>query len=456
MNQTIRYHAVVSDLHLGDGSPLDDFAYEDDFCAFLEHVHAEGTRRGGRAELVVNGDFIDFLQIVPLKLTTWRTAIEKLASVARAHAAAVRALGAFVAAGNVLRVLPGNHDIELAFGDVQEALTSIVSGGDSSAAQRVIFPNDAPLGPHFRGWQNGPFVHRLPGVYIEHGNQFDVFNYFDHGQFYVRGSEDEIHLPWGSHFVVDLFNEVERRYPFIDKIRPRSAAILILWLMDPDFVVQKLGALRALGPRMFQEMRKFARKTSTPAGGGARAESPLPAAPDTDFLALLGQNADALEVVYDNRAYLTGGELEGSRGRWSNKLSVAAAAVLRSALGRMTARPDRPAEPDEHTADAIELAKREGAEVVVLGHTHGLKDLRVGPIRYLNTGTWIGLLDLDHETWQKAPPEECAALIRRFQQPETFVPLRHLTFVEIHYPQDRLEANVRLFRDNHPITLDAL
>jgi hypothetical protein len=34
----VRYHAVVSDLHLGDGLALEDFLYEDEFRSFLDYL----------------------------------------------------------------------------------------------------------------------------------------------------------------------------------------------------------------------------------------------------------------------------------------------------------------------------------------------------------------------------------------------------------------------------------
>jgi UDP-2,3-diacylglucosamine pyrophosphatase LpxH len=67
---------VVSDLHLAGGnrptpegldrfSPTEDFFYDDHFFRFLHHHEEERRRRGGYPyELVVNGDMLDFAQVV--------------------------------------------------------------------------------------------------------------------------------------------------------------------------------------------------------------------------------------------------------------------------------------------------------------------------------------------------------------------------------------------------------
>src|SRR5207245_5652872 len=52
---------VVSDLHLGAEASLDDFYSDDDFADFLRY-HAE---RHPEIHLIINGDWIDYLQIDP-------------------------------------------------------------------------------------------------------------------------------------------------------------------------------------------------------------------------------------------------------------------------------------------------------------------------------------------------------------------------------------------------------
>jgi 3',5'-cyclic AMP phosphodiesterase CpdA len=251
----VRYHAVVSDLHFGDGGKLDDFVHEQELKTFLSYVSEQGRVRSGSAELVINGDFIDFLQVQPLRHGPWREAIDKVSRVAGAHPDTFEALGRFVKEGNRVVILPGNHDIELSFREVQEAFTALIAAGDPDVTSRIVFPNSEPLGSHFRGWEHGPFAYRLkapsaPGlsVYIEHGNQFDVVNSFNHRKFFHESLADHIRMPWGSRFVLDILNDVEARFPYIDKIRPRHAALMPLRAQAPGRLRWAWGAALPRAP----------------------------------------------------------------------------------------------------------------------------------------------------------------------------------------------------------------
>ena len=83
---------------------------------------------------------------------------------------------------------------------------------------------------------------------------------------------------------------------------------------------------------------------------------------------------------------------------------------------------------------------------MVLGHTHGARDILSEGIRYLNCGTWIGLLDLDREQLREADTEQYRELLDRLREQRAFTPLRLLTFVEITYPNGRLDVALRTFR----------
>jgi UDP-2,3-diacylglucosamine pyrophosphatase LpxH len=443
------YYCVASDLHVGDSGPREDFAHEREFQGLLDHTAREGRARGGHAELILAGDVFDFLQIEPLGAGPWRGAIAKLRRAAAAHPAFFESLGRFAAAGHRIVMLPGNHDVELAFADVQAEVVALVSGGDAVVAARVVFPNDEPLGPHFRGWGRGPFAYRLPGVYIEHGNQLDPVNAFDHRDFFEDAAAERIRLVWGSRFVNDLLNEVEGRYPFIDKLRPRAAALLILWLLDAELVRRRLPVLASLGGRLFPELRRWHRAEHGIVGAGAKGGEPGELDPDQALLAWLGAHARDLEIVHEGRVLLRASGAEGSKGSPAlpERLSQAYAAIFRAALDLLTSTADDPSRDDGYADRALDLAAAEGAEIAVLGHTHGLRDIRRGDRRYLNTGTWIGLVDLDRRALRDAGPIEYRALLERLRSPGAFIPLQQLSFVELAYPHGRLEARLRVFRD---------
>jgi len=444
------YAAVASDLHIGAGGPRESFHQDRELQGLIEQAAREGRARGGAAELILAGDVFDFLQIDPLGHGPWRSAIAKLRGAAAAHRAIFDALGRFAAAGHRIIVLPGNHDVELAFRDVQAELVALVSQGDPASAARVVFPNDEPLGPHFRGWGRGPYAYRLDGVYIEHGNQLDPVNAFDHRDFFEDAAAERIRLVWGSRFVLDLINEVVGLYPFIDKLRPRVAALLILWLLDPELVRRRLPVLASLGSRLYPELRRWHRAAEAQgiAGAGAKGSAPADLDPQEAFLAWLGAHAADLQIVDEGRMLLRAGGAEGSKGSPAlpERLSQACAAIFRAALDMLTSNADDdPSRDDAYAGRALELAAAEGAEIAVLGHSHGLRDIRRGGHRYLNTGTWIGLVELDRRALREAGAIEYRALLERLRSPAVFVPLSRLSFVEIAYPHGRLEASLRLF-----------
>jgi hypothetical protein len=63
---TRRVSLIVSDLHMGDGNAGDDFV--DDKHQFAEFVRAQTASPEGCAgaiELIINGDFLEFVQVCP-------------------------------------------------------------------------------------------------------------------------------------------------------------------------------------------------------------------------------------------------------------------------------------------------------------------------------------------------------------------------------------------------------
>ena len=279
-------------------------------------------------------------------------------------------------------------------------------------------------------------------------------NFFEHDDFFEDSARDVVRLPWGSKFVIELFNNVEPHHKFLDKLRPRAAAVLLLWLIDPDLIKDRLPHLLGLArDGLPTALRKyhFRFEEAQTTGSGARGASTALASYEQG-LAWLGQYAHELEIIDMERDALLSG-IEGSvasqrstRG-WSRPLSSAVVRVCQAALDAMTARPDRIGEDDGYKDAAIKLACAEDVDLVVLGHTHGLRDLRVDGRRYLNSGTWIGLLDWDPIRLRNAAPADYAAFLRHLREAAPFVPAKLLTFVEISYPYGTLNADLRIFRD---------
>jgi plasmid stabilization system protein ParE len=196
--------------------------------------------------------------------------------------------------------------------------------------------------------------------------------------------------------------------------------------------------------------------TSHVAGGGARGSVAGPRTAEEGFLAWLGQYANDLEIIDNYRVFLHVGETAGSKGSGSfpERISTAYCTIFRAALKAMTSRPEPADDADFYTDNALRLAQAEGAELVVFGHTHGLKDIQSGGARYLNTGTWIGLVDLNHALLEERGMEGYQAFLNALRDQKPFARLKLLTFAEIAYPHERLDAGLRIWRNGnpHPVT----
>lgn len=259
---------VVSDLHLSEGrdpqskrfSRNEDFYFDEAFASFLGWYQRDPRWAGVCWHLVINGDFLDLLQVVTevgappsLRRSSQprfglvcgeRESAYKLERIAEGHWLFFEALAAFLEAGHQVTVIRGNHDVELHYPMVQQALTAALQ----AAGQRVRAAA-SPAGPppaaapaiatnlRFSDW-----FHYEPGqVWIEHGNRYDSLNSFVRwlapllpqtpGRPPVR--QDEIDLPLGSLFVRYLFNSIETAEPFADNIKPASKFISWIFMRHP-------------------------------------------------------------------------------------------------------------------------------------------------------------------------------------------------------------------------------
>ncbi|MSP60129.1 MAG: hypothetical protein EXR72_07265 [Myxococcales bacterium] len=185
---------VISDLHLGeDLRPTTAtvsylrrlVALERELIAFLTHYTEH--RIGGRAwRLVINGDMVDFMSVhilpapgqgnlaaAPSDDDEQRFGLghgepqsrHKLDRVVERHQEVFRQLGRFVAAGNELVVVMGNHDVEFHYQAVQRRLVEVLEGHGAPAESIRFCP-----------W----FYYEENLVYVEHGHQYDEHCSFDY------------------------------------------------------------------------------------------------------------------------------------------------------------------------------------------------------------------------------------------------------------------------------------
>lgn len=256
---------IVSDLHLSEGrdprikkfSKNEDFFFDEEFARFLAHY--QDTRRWDAANwhLIINGDFLDFLQVTAMDdapgdqphaskhhglgfpCGTQET-VFKLGIIANGHWLFFESLAGFVAAGNILTIIKGNHDVEFHYDDVRQAFLA-----ELAAAFRRRFERDPTWGKdmeignigadtvRFSDW----FYYERELLWVEHGNRYEEFNSFKYWLSpllpdipgWPSKRKDEIDLPFGSLFVRYLFNRIERIEPIADNIKP--AKKFVGWLI---------------------------------------------------------------------------------------------------------------------------------------------------------------------------------------------------------------------------------
>jgi UDP-2,3-diacylglucosamine pyrophosphatase LpxH len=442
---------VISDVHLGGMSVAEDpegVGFQ--LCPpdarrrlarFVHHLRARHP--AGDAQLVINGDFVDFLaeetagvngegeQLPAFEAFTpsQRRAVEKLRRVvhradegAREGERIFEALGAFLAEGNRLDLLLGNHDIELSLPDCRRYLVSLLTG-DRPARLSLTYDGEAlDLGP----------------LLIEHGNRYDGWNAVAHGELRAwraratRGEPPyEFTPPPGSRLVTRIMNPLKRRFRFIDLLKPENEAVVPLMVaLEPDALgeIDKLLAceLYAVKERVEVAPGRLSEEESYVAAGVRKIAAPSPPAADE----LAGE-------VFDVRALeATRRLLAAEHSKWSDarlseqetQIASGAGDWLKStrSLFRLYRAP--PAERLRRLreallgrADAIgatfeldreeprylEAARRlaRGGRTVVFGHTHLVKRIALAEGLYLNTGTWCPTVSLPPQFFDAAVPD---------------------------------------------------
>ena len=164
-------------------------------AAAADFLHHLTQRRvdGLPWRLVINGDMVDFMSVMILPDEKAgddvdqedrlyglgfgeRQSQRKMERVIARHQGVFNRLGAFVAAGNELVIVVGNHDVEFHYPSVQRTLVEWLCGltlglGEAETA-RAEFAQRIQFCP----W----FYYKENLIYIEHGHQYDEYCSFDY------------------------------------------------------------------------------------------------------------------------------------------------------------------------------------------------------------------------------------------------------------------------------------
>src|SRR5581483_7546972 len=244
---------VVSDLHLGDGSPRSEGFHQrqqeglDGLLAALEPGGLLGE--AANVELVINGDCFDFLLTPPADPERTHTdrafGVAKVERILAAHAPFFASLRGFLAnPARRLTFMIGNHDLELCFPEVRARLWAALD----VEPRRARFCLSRAYRP-------------LPDVELEHGCQFDPWNripelwdgfwplhdLMDDGGAESKAGPERMPLPWGSRYYYNVIALIHQRFPYVEAFMPELSAVHILALLSlfaPDLVLE--GAPRTV------------------------------------------------------------------------------------------------------------------------------------------------------------------------------------------------------------------
>ena len=231
---------VISDLHLGAGyffqgqvNNLEDFNFDQELVQFFQY-YSSGDYKGQEVEVIINGDFIDFLAVPYVsyfddKFWSAKASVEKLKIVIDAHEEVFSEMKRFIGQENKkITYMIGNHDAELQMKNVAKELINFFD--QSSSFLLIGFDQ-----PEYRP---------IEGVVIQHGHSHDLPNDITLEDNFAKDDDGEEFFipPWGSYYVARVINrfKVERRH--VASVRPIKRFIINGLIYDFYFTCRFLLA----------------------------------------------------------------------------------------------------------------------------------------------------------------------------------------------------------------------
>jgi peptidoglycan hydrolase-like protein with peptidoglycan-binding domain/UDP-2,3-diacylglucosamine pyrophosphatase LpxH len=410
---------VLSDLHLGNGGPYDCYAGGQELCRFLEREALQKPTR-----LLCNGDTVDFLlNDDPLSLERGRAVRQAQAAMALPENAAIFAsFGRVLQAGGQVVIRLGNHDAELALPEVQAVLRAALKQPATIARGLVFQTGEDPA-------KSGGIL-QIGGakILISHGEQNDHWNQLDYPRLTATAKATEtiaaegggsaaerFEYPPGSRLVKRLLNPLKARYGmrFADLLKPDfQGAALTALAVNPLAVRTLLGGATLKILWQLHSRRAMAATFVDPQTGDGSAE---PGEADLGLrerirgAGLDASEAGALQALLQParaQSFAAPDETQDPDGRSaSSRQNGALIKILRAGLsayaagqrrlaGREGERFFSLAPGESEWSEAQRLASKYGVGAVLFGHSHAARFFADRDLLYLNTGTWIWLLQL--------------------------------------------------------------
>jgi UDP-2,3-diacylglucosamine pyrophosphatase LpxH len=414
---------VISDLHLGGPPGFQMMRHPEVLASFINELSIDSRR----TELIIAGDFVDFLaegtapdgdipsEWDPL-LHDATVAVWVFERIARrpAFAPIFEALRGFLQnEAHSLTVLLGNHDIELSYPAVRKKLCEVLSV-EEGRGLRFIYDGEAYV---------------VGDALIEHGNRYDRWNQVDHdrlrhtrslqsrGEEYLRS--DLMTPPAGSQLVAFVMNPIKRVYGFVDLLKPENEAVLpILLALEPGYRHRIVQAMAALSPGLRHGMARdglpvrLADAASDAEGLSLSLGGPRAAAPAESVAAALTKALGSSEAAAAFLGALPAdgvriGEASGGgglrlvgalldivrKGEAPRERKQALVKALRALQHDRSWELTGEEETSPYLIKARQLAADGRFRYVVFGHTHHARRMTLpGGCTYFNSGTWAELM----------------------------------------------------------------
>jgi UDP-2,3-diacylglucosamine pyrophosphatase LpxH len=398
---------VLSDLHLGagcaekGGNCLEDFTNDKQFVDFVQQILQESEDDEREIELIINGDFFEFLQVPATDVYNPETvypreayldsseeaSVKRLNIILEGHPDVFNALSDFMHISVPQRritIIKGNHDVNLYWPRVKNRLREAL-GASGTRSSLLLFAEE--------------FVSREK-IYVAHGHQYTekMNSLHDHLDPRLFRDPTKLYYPPGSHFVINFFNQVERERWFVDKVKPLTTLIWFALRWDFNFATTMLNSFIAHTPSLV--LSDFAPDSgiSLSPGGGLlrhlendeeRQQLAQQYADDPDFR--MRFHRQILQYLEDAHIAHASDDIFEQTEIDSNPL------VMGQAVQKQ--------QQEALHRTAKEISKREGARVVLFGHTHQPSYEPLGETEnaVINTGCWLGQRDLNNipaETWE--------------------------------------------------------
>jgi len=422
---------VLSDLHLGAGfgkeagNALEDFAADQHLVHLLQQISGESEQDKREVELIINGDFFEFLQVPavdnydPAMLyppeayldSSQEASIKRLNLIFEGHRELFKAFSDFMQADAPKRritIIKGNHDVHLYWPKIKSQLRELL-GASGPRASLLLFAAD--------------FISREQ-IYVEHGHQrTEKINcYHDFHDPRLPDDPFQLYYPPGSNFTIGFLNQVERERWFVDSIKPVIALVWFAFGWDFDFAATMLAS--------------FIHHTAPPEANSIVATHHYPAADGAQTLLKRLEDRDERRQMaqrYNNDAAFRE-EFHRQIEPYLNELNPSGLNSVQPEIQSDPVAMGRAVQSYQQLTlqrAAAEIAGQENAKVVLFGHSHRpvYHELTASSI-YINTGCWLGQQDLANsspETWQ--------ALFQGAAKPDQFHPLQ-LPYARIEYEAD--------------------